>query len=90
MSGLLIQFGTTSQVFHRAFTAGRVGADLLIADEYASPQHVQFTPDGDGWVAADLGSMNGMWVNGERAYKHRLAKGDRVRVGRTTMTVVPL
>lgn len=87
---LLVQIGDTAKIFHEAFTAGRGSSDLAINDAYASPQHAEFRPDGNGWTITDLGSTNGVWVNGGRVYgPHPLAKGDQVQLGRTTLTVVP-
>jgi len=37
----------------------------------------------------DLGSTNGTWLNGRRIYSaQRLNKGDKIRIGRTTVTVI--
>jgi two-component system cell cycle response regulator len=46
-----------------------------------SRRHARIAPDGDGHVVVDLGSTNGTWVNGREVESHRLAGGDRVRVG---------
>jgi diguanylate cyclase (GGDEF)-like protein len=46
-----------------------------------SRRHARVSPDGDGHVVVDLGSTNGTWVNGRRIASHRLAGGDRIRVG---------
>jgi len=95
MSFLLVSIsGGESKTFDRNFTAGR-GAELDIADEYATPQHARFTTDGSGWFVADLGSVNGTFVNGVKTWKATasgtvpLRKGDQVRIGRTILTVVP-
>jgi diguanylate cyclase (GGDEF)-like protein len=46
-----------------------------------SRRHARIDRDGDGHVLADLGSTNGTWVNGRAVDRHRLAAGDRIRVG---------
>lgn len=46
-----------------------------------SRRHARVDRDGDGHVLADLGSTNGTWVNGRAVERHRLAAGDRIRVG---------
>ena len=40
---------------------------------------------GDGYELADLGSTNGVYVNGERVAKRKLQLGDVIRVGATEM-----
>jgi diguanylate cyclase (GGDEF)-like protein len=49
--------------------------------EDVSRRHARVAPDGAGHVLADLGSTNGTFVNGQRVEVHRLAAGDRVRLG---------
>lgn len=80
-----------TRVFHGPFTIGRAGCDYAIdGDEYVSTLHATVDPDGDGWTITDMGSTNGVWLNGQRVYKAALAKGDRVGIGlRTKLTVVP-
>ena len=67
-------------------------ADLRINDPGVSRRHVEFTVDesADGGVAIavqDLGSTNGMLVDGHRIASAPLQDGSEVRVGRTTLTV---
>lgn len=86
---IVVQAGDTRAIFDRRFTIGREGT-FPVDDEYASKLHVACWPDGDGWVAQDLGTMNGTWLNGQKFYgPARLAKGDKLKVGHTTITVVP-
>jgi pSer/pThr/pTyr-binding forkhead associated (FHA) protein len=81
--------GGEPRVFAGQFVIGKRG-DLVVADPYASPLHAVCYPDGSNWVIQDLGSTNWTMVNGERAWAARvLAKGDRVTIGRTVLTVVP-
>ncbi len=77
--------------FTEGFTLGRSHTcQVRVTDDYASPLHAAVGISGEGWAITDCGSMNGTWVNGERVRGlRRLAKGDAVRVGRTTFTVVP-
>jgi pSer/pThr/pTyr-binding forkhead associated (FHA) protein len=81
---LVVQAG----VFYTEFTAGRQGT-LPISDDHASSQHALFEPAHGLWYVKDLGSTNGTWLNGRRIYQgQRLKKGDKVRIGHTTVIVV--
>jgi hypothetical protein len=67
-------------------------ADLRINDPGVSRRHVEFTvnesvPDGVRISVQDLGSTNGMLVDGHRITSTGLMDGSEVRIGRTTMTV---
>jgi hypothetical protein len=67
-------------------------ADLRINDPGVSRRHVEFSveesPAGEVRVSVqDLGSTNGMLVDGHRVATTALRDGSEVRVGRTTMTV---
>ena len=65
--------------------------DIRITDPGVSRKHVDFqvtysgTQDVDV-VAADLGSTNGMLVNGRKMKQARLFDGPVVRIGHTYMT----
>lgn len=84
-----------SQVMHDSFTIGNGNADLIIAEQYASAPHCLIRADGNSWVLEDLASTNGTYVNGTPGNPGRehgpymLAKGDKIRIGRTVLTVVP-
>jgi hypothetical protein len=67
-------------------------ADLRITDPGVSRRHVEFSVEesSTGGVAVsvqDLGSTNGMLVDGHRIASTALHDGSEVRIGRTTMTV---
>ena len=62
-------------------------ADLRIDDPGVSRQHVQFLVNGDELEVVDLGSTNGMLVNGAKMVRAVLRHGTQVKIGRTTMTV---
>ncbi|HEX6618906.1 MAG TPA: DUF3662 and FHA domain-containing protein [Solirubrobacteraceae bacterium] len=58
--------------------------DIVLADTNVSRRHAELRPLGDGWTVTDLGSTNGVRVNGRdvRANEpHGLSSGDRVEVG---------
>ncbi|QIK74894.1 FhaA domain-containing protein [Nocardioides piscis] len=62
-------------------------ADLRINDPGVSRQHVEFVVTGDDVEVVDLGSTNGMLVNGTKVPRATLRDGSQVKIGRTIMTV---
>ena len=85
---LVIQVGDRRHSFSTTFTVGRLG-NIVIDDEFASSHHARFQVAHNLWFIEDLGSTNGTWLNGRRfrAPQH-LKKGDKIKIGRTVMTVV--
>jgi len=75
------------------FTIGRgTEADLRINDPGVSRLHAQVNVEdaGDGQVKvniADLGSTNGLTVNGQKVRSAPLAEGSRIEIGSTRMLV---
>lgn len=64
-------------------TAGRhPRSDIFLDDVTVSRRHAEFRRDGDRFTVHDVGSLNGTYVNGERAEKRQLATGDEVQVGK--------
>ncbi len=65
-------------------------ADIILDDPGISRRHseLRVTTDGPHFVTTirDLGSTNGTFVNGERISSEHLEDGDRVTVGRTSVT----
>ena len=65
-------------------------ADVVLDDPGISRKHseIRVTTDGPHLVTSirDLGSTNGTFVDGDRITSHRLEEGDRITVGRTTIT----
>ena len=56
--------------------------DIVLADSNVSRRHAEIRPSGQGWLIQDLGSTNGVRVNG-RAIDgpHPLEAGDSVQLG---------
>jgi diguanylate cyclase (GGDEF)-like protein len=54
---------------------------ILIEDNSVSRKHARIEPSGEGYVAVDLGSTNGTFVNDVPIQEHVLADGDYLRVG---------
>ena len=58
--------------------------DIVLADSNVSRRHAELRPLGDGWSITDLGSTNGVRVNGRDVRPnepHPLQPGDQVDVG---------
>jgi hypothetical protein len=60
-------------------------ADITLADPGISRTHARVVREGDDFVVEDLGSTNGTEVNGQLVKRRRLADGDRVRIGSSTL-----
>jgi hypothetical protein len=89
----LLEVNGTQQPLHPpAMVVGRgTDADVRINDPGVSRRHIEFEvePDGDGIRVSvrDLGSTNGMLVDGHRVSNTGLHDGSVVKIGNTTMTV---
>jgi len=60
-------------------------ADCVLADPNVSRRHAELRRAANGdWTIADLGSTNGVKINGRRVSSSRLSPGDEVTVGTTT------
>ena len=69
-------------------TVGRAPrADFILDVALVSRLHCRLTAGDDQLEVLDLKSTNGTFVNDKRVAKARLAKGDRLRIGRVEMTV---
>jgi hypothetical protein len=58
--------------------------EIVLEDTGVSRRHAEIRPSGEGWTLKDLGSTNGVLVNGQRVNGARhLSAGDRVELGST-------
>ena len=75
---------TRRLTFESAFTLGRAdGCGVQFADENVSSRHASVVWEQDGWWLEDLGSTNGVFVDGLRiTAKIPLPLGKHVRLGR--------
>lgn len=63
------------------------GSDIKIDDPNISRAHVELRREGGEWRVADLGSTNGTLLGGRPVERPtRLADGDRIQIGSTTLT----
>jgi hypothetical protein len=85
----LVQIGKDTRAWplsKDAVVIGRMeGCDVILTDSGVSRRHAEIRREGDEWVIVDLGSTNGVEINGKRVPRHRLAHGDRMLLGETTL-----
>jgi Protein of unknown function (DUF3662)/FHA domain len=63
------------------------GCEIVLDDVGVSRRHAEIRPAGDGWTVEDLGSTNGVVVNGRPARgAHDLHPGDILEIGSTELT----
>jgi hypothetical protein len=55
--------------------------DITLADPSVSRRHARVAQEGDQWVVVDLGSTNGLRVNGTPQNSAPLRDGDRLELG---------
>jgi len=82
VSGPLV--GQTINLDRDVTTIGSVaGNTVLLTDTGVSRKHVGIKRIDAGYELADLGSTNGVYVNGEKVARRKLEVGDVIRVGTT-------
>lgn len=82
VSGPLV--GQTVGLDREITTIGSVaGNTVLLTDTGVSRKHVGIRRVDSGYELADLGSTNGVYVNGEKVARRKLSVGDVIRVGTT-------
>src|SRR3954452_9994383 len=60
--------------------------DVVLSDPNISRRHAEVRRDGGDWTVIDLGSTNGIKVNGRRVDQAVLEPGDRITLGLTELT----
>jgi hypothetical protein len=82
VSGPLV--GQTVGLDRDVTTIGSVaGNTVLLTDTGVSRKHIGIKRVDSGYELADLGSTNGVYVNGEKVARRKLEVGDVIRVGTT-------
>ena len=61
------------------------GSTVTLSDAGVSRKHAGIRHADGGFELADLGSTNGVYVNGEKVARRKLRLGDVIRVGTTEM-----
>jgi hypothetical protein len=78
--------GQTVRLTDDVTTLGSVaGNSIVLADPAVSKKHLAIRSQDGSYECADLGSTNGIYVNGQKVPKKTLEPGDIVRVGNTEM-----
>jgi hypothetical protein len=82
---LLLVAGRRLLVAPRGATIGRSrDCDVVLEDSSVSRRHAELRPGGAGWMIDDLGSTNGVRVNGQTVHAaHEVRTGDRIEIGST-------
>jgi hypothetical protein len=82
--------GRTELLGSAGATLGRSReADIVIDDANVSRKHAEVRPSGGSWIVRDLGSTNGVKVNGRRVDPSRaqsLKRGDVIELGTSRAT----
>ena len=60
--------------------------DVTLDDPNVSRRHAELRREGGGWIVADLGSTNGVKVNGRRVNDQPLSPGDEIVLGLERLT----
>jgi len=61
-------------------------ADIVLQDPNVSRRHAELRRENGGWQIVDLGSTNGIKVNGRRVDNQPLSAGDQITIGVTDLT----
>jgi len=72
------------QLTEEVTTMGSVaGNTVVLADPAVSRKHAGIRRTDGGYELADLGSTNGVYINGRKVPKKMLDEGDIIRIGNT-------
>jgi hypothetical protein len=83
----LVFDGTRREVTERRVVIGRSrDCDIQLSDANVSRRHAELRQEGASYWIVDLGSTNGMEVNGKRVKRAKLRDGDTITLGSTEIT----
>ncbi|MCH8252537.1 MAG: FHA domain-containing protein [Planctomycetes bacterium] len=81
------EVGKYFQLGNRTLAGGRdPSREIQIVDPTVSRKHFLIRKDGDGHAIVEMRAKNGIVVNGETYSEKKLADGDEIQVGETTLT----
>ena len=79
--------GSSHEVKDRRVVIGRSrDCDIQLADANVSRRHAELRQEGASYWIVDLGSTNGLEVNGKRVKRAKLHSGDTITLGSTELT----
>jgi Protein of unknown function (DUF3662)/FHA domain len=79
--------GSSHEVKQRSVVIGRSrDCDIQLADANVSRRHAELRQEGASYWIVDLGSTNGLEVNGKRVKRAKLRSGDTITLGSTELT----
>ncbi len=87
MPKIVVEKGSGRGEMFRVTRGGklRVGrdpaGDVVLGDTLVSRRHLHIEGRDDGYFALDAGSLNGLYVNGDRVDEAQLRPGDKIQVG---------
>ena len=92
MAKLLVQESDGAREFELVDLEVNIGRELdntlRLSDPSISRHHAVLRQAGSGWEVQDLGSSNGVLLNGNRVQTAPLADGDRITLGQMQLTFV--
>jgi len=64
--------------------------DIILDDPHVCADHITFNHDGDNWIASDLQSINGSFLENSKhsADKHIIRSGDVISMGKSQIRVL--
>jgi two-component system, cell cycle response regulator len=81
-----LDVGNVVKLDRPVVVAGRdESCDVVLSDEGISRRHARFIRQGDQFILEDLGSTNGVFVNGTQIDVSVLSEGDKILLGRFTV-----
>jgi hypothetical protein len=81
---VLVVGGRRHELDERVVVVGRSsGCDITVEDPNVSRRHAEIRPENGAYWIVDLGSTNGVTVNGQRVERARLTPEDTVLLGTT-------
>lgn len=75
-----------SPLTHTTTVGCSAESDLVLASKYVSGSHCRIEGSEAGWLVRDLGSKNGVRVNGVRGKEFLLKDGDTVQLADVLLT----
>ena len=80
--GYILAEGKRHMLAGERLTIGRSrDSEIVIEDPNVSRQHAEVRKTIEGWMVVDLGSTNGVKVNGRRVQEEVLRPGDKITLG---------